>query len=70
MSGTKTKTIQFYECEHQGDLDSYTEDLIACGIKVISESVNHEAELGTVQIEYTDEQWQKFINTNAYEYLN
>lgn len=67
-------TLHFYECEHQGDMDTYLEDVRASGATVLSSNVNHDAETGSTEItvpdEDRDEFWKKFKETNAYEYLN
>ena len=35
-------TIQFSECEHHGDLDTYTDDLKASGAKIMSTEVDED----------------------------
>ena len=52
----KTATIRFCECEHDGDLDNYLDDLRSAGAKVIGSSVDPEEEMGTVSVEFEDEQ--------------
>lgn len=65
-------TVQFYECEHQGDLDHYLDDLTSCGASIIKKEINYEAEIGEVLIEVNDSKlfWNKFKETDSYEFLN
>ena len=65
-------TLEFYECEHQGDLDHYTDDVLSCGASIIKKEINYEAEIGKVLIEVNDSKlfWNKFKETESYEFLN
>jgi len=62
-------TLEFHECEHEGDLDHYIDDLPRC--KVISTNINKSAEIGTVVIRVHDRKkfWDEFRETEAYEFL-
>lgn len=62
-------TIQFSECEHDGDLDRYKDDLRAAGATIVSSQVNHDAEEGTVVIEIQDKKafLLNFQMTDSYE---
>ena len=47
-------TIVFGECEHDGDLNRYEEDLVACGAKIIGREINDDSEEGYVLVEVVD----------------
>ena len=49
-----TKTISFSECEHDGDLGNYEDDLQNSGAKIISSTCDSESETGEVTIEVAD----------------
>jgi hypothetical protein len=70
----RTATIQFYECEHDGDLDTYIEDLTNSGFSVSGATVNEDAEIGTCTIEAPEEEWAtcvaKFKETDSFGFLN
>jgi hypothetical protein len=63
-------SLEFYECEHNGDLDNYIEDIESCGGCVINSSINLEAEIGYVMIEHSPDFWDKFKETDAFNFLN
>ena len=42
--------MHFSECEHQGDLDWYIEDINNSGGEVASSEINHEAETAEVVV--------------------
>lgn len=67
-------TLEFYECEHEGDMEMYTSDLQASGFSIGREEINYEAETGTVEISAPKDQWkeclEKFKKTEAYLFLN
>lgn len=67
----KKITLNFYECEHQGDLDTYINDLPK-GTRVISKSIDYDDETGTVVIEVDNVAifWVEFGKTDAYQFLN
>lgn len=56
----RRREVHFYECEHDGDLDNYANDLMESGATVVSSSCNHEAETGIIVIEVSD--FASFIN--------
>jgi len=64
--------LSFYECEHQGDLDTYIKDIVDCGGKIIAQVVNPEAETGHVVVHVEDKKafWTLFKETYAYDFLN
>lgn len=68
----KTITLTFYECEHEGDLDNYADDVRECGGKVIDSEINEDAEIGrlTVQVEDKATFLAKFKETDAAQFLN
>lgn len=59
--------INFYECEHGGDLDKYINDLHACGASVVNCEPNYEAETAEVEISVDDKNvfFEKFFKTDA-----
>jgi len=69
---TMRKSIEFYECEHGGDLENYLSDMRDCGATIISSYVDSEDEIGyvTYEVENSDDFIYKFINTEAYEFVN
>jgi hypothetical protein len=68
----KTLTLEFYECEHGGDLNNYMEDIIECGGKIIDSDIDYEAEIGEVVVEVEDEKAfnKLFEETDSYDFLN
>lgn len=62
-------TIIFDECEHDGDLHHYLNDLIQSGAKIISYSSNNDCETGNVfvSIENYELFITKFKETDSYE---
>jgi hypothetical protein len=47
-------TINFYECEHDGDLSSYINDIVLSGGKIKYSEPNFEAEIAEVIVEVDD----------------
>jgi hypothetical protein len=68
----ETLHIEFYECEHQGDLDNYIEDILESGGEVVTSEINYEAEIGFVRIEVLDKKdfVEKFSQTESYDFIN
>ena len=62
--------IQFYECEHDGDLQNYIEDIEQSGGEVLDSSLNYEAEVGSVKVKIDDTFLDKFKETDAYQFIN
>ena len=64
--------LEFYECEHNGDLDYYLDDIIECGGKIVSSSVDHDSEIGhvVVAVKNRKEFITKFQETDASQFLN
>jgi len=54
------KTITFYECEHDGDLNNYTNEIIECGAKIVSTDPDFDEETCEVEISVTD--YEKFYS--------
>jgi len=52
--------ITFSECEHQGDLNNYADDVRESGGTILEESVNTDIEEGTILVEVEDK--QTFVN--------
>lgn len=55
------KTLIFSECEHEGDLRNYEDDLRDSGATIISSECNYEAETGTIEIEIDDKDYKSFV---------
>lgn len=68
----KTAVIRFGECEHEGDLDNYADDLEKSGAKILSSYVNEDAECGTIKIEVENVQkfLEEFKKTDSYCFSN
>lgn len=66
----KTIRIHFYECEHEGDLGDYKEDIRACGGRILNSGLNYEAETGWVDVEIDDTFMPKFKQTSACGFSN
>ena len=68
------KSIEFYECEHGGDLENYLSDMRDCGATIISSYVDSEDEIGYVTYEVDEDNLEtfmdKFKDTEAYDFVN
>jgi hypothetical protein len=62
--------LHFCECEHNGDLDNYKDDIRASGGKVVGSELNYEAETGWVDVEIDETFWDKFKQTDSYGFSN
>lgn len=62
--------LEFYECEHYGDLENYMDDIRACGGTIESSSIDIDSEIGVVECTVPDDFERKFKTTNSYEFLN
>ena len=47
-------TLCFYECEHDGDLNEYLDDIRESGGQVINSDLNYDAETADVEVELGD----------------
>ena len=69
----KPHTVEFYECEHEGDLDIYCDDLRASGANIGETSINADAEIGKVTFTVEGD-WSKFVTafkkTESFDFLN
>jgi hypothetical protein len=63
--------VTFSECEHDGDMENYADDIRSCGGKIISTSVNPDAEEGTAVFEVEDKATfvEKFKQTDSYGFI-
>jgi hypothetical protein len=61
----------FDECEHQDDLDEFIKDIVQCGGRIISSSVDYENDTGTVVFEVDDPKAFRaaFATTNAADFV-
>jgi hypothetical protein len=61
----------FTECEHNGDLENYSDDVRKAGGTIISSRVDPEAEEGYMTLEVDDEAefWDKFNKTDASDFV-
>ena len=65
------ETLIFSECEHEGDLDHYIDDITKSGGKVLMSKINYDTESAEVVVEYEEDEFlEKFINTNAFQFSN
>lgn len=64
------KTILFTECEHNGDLQNYIEDLELAGAKIIQEIPDFDAEEARVIIEVENIENFKiaYMVTDSYDF--
>jgi len=64
-------TLTFSECEHQGDLNNYSDDIHKCGGTIVQFHVDTENEEGTVIIlvENKDAFMNEFKKTEAYNFM-
>lgn len=53
------RTIFFRECEHEGDVDHYAEEVIAAGAKIIRTTLNEDAETCAMEVEVGN--WEAFF---------
>ena len=51
-------TAYFHECEHEGDLDNYIEDLHNSGATILNSDLNYEEE--TAEVEFAVEDIENF----------
>jgi hypothetical protein len=67
----KIYRLTFSECEHDGDLDNYKDDIISSGGKIVDSGVNHDEESGWVKVEIEDKDafLAKFRETDAYGFM-
>lgn len=58
------KTIWFTECEHEGDMRNYIDDLYECGAVVVSSKLNSDAETCEIVVDFaSEEKKDKFLET-------
>jgi len=71
-SMSTTMTVSFYECEHEGDLENYVEDLLTAGAKVLATTLNEQAETGSATIEVADRAAfiKRFQLSNSYGFAS
>lgn len=65
-------TVVFYEVEHEGDLEPILEDISRCGGKVLSSSINDEAETARVTFEVANKKAfrEAFMKTESAGWLD
>jgi hypothetical protein len=63
--------VTFSECEHDGDMENYADDIRACGGRIISTNVDPDAEEGTAVFEVDDKPAfvEKFKQTDAWGFM-
>lgn len=67
----KRTTIYFTECEHNGDLDEYIDDITRSGGKVTDAKINIEEETAMVHVDIFDDDFaERFRKTNAFDFSN
>lgn len=62
--------INFHECEHDGDLDTYKNDIRNAGGKILSSEINYDEESAVVHIEIDDSFMHKFKGTDSFGFSN
>lgn len=65
----KNVILSFYECEHNGDLEMYVEDVEISGGVIEDTHVDMLNETGTIECNISNDFWHKFKTTSAYEFL-
>lgn len=70
--GKELITIYFSECEHQGDLDNYIEDIENCNGHVSDYIFDHDNETAECIVEVIDESifLSEFENTDSYGFFH
>lgn len=51
---SRTLHLRFYECEHQGDLQTYLEDLRSAGAAILAHQLEPDVEEAVVRIQVED----------------
>ena len=63
-------TLHFHECEHQGDLDNYLNDLMDSSATILTSEINYDEETAEVVVEVVA--YGIFLNifedTDSYEF--
>jgi hypothetical protein len=62
------KAITFSECEHDGDVNNYKQDLIDSGATIIEVNPDFDSEEVTIVIDYEKDFIDKFKETNSYDF--
>ena len=64
--------LSFGECEHEGDMNTYIDDLHKSGASVLEYEIDEDEEEGTVQIVIDDlsEFLAKFRKTESFGFCN
>ena len=68
-------TLEFYECEHDGDVRRICEDLESCGANIVSTSLNQETEIATITFKIKENSSmaafrRAFQQTESYGFIN
>ena len=65
-----TFNIYFSECEHDGDLDNYADDIRKADGIVVSTLLDYDGEEGKITVETSDFKsfMEKFKQTKSYDY--
>ncbi len=63
-------SIEFFECEHEGDLARYIRDIERAGGRVVRKRLDSDGEHGEVEVEVTDmyDFSARFRKTPAFEF--
>lgn len=64
-------TINFYECEHNGDLDNYKDNVRESGGDILNSGLDYEAEIGwvKVQVDNIEDFKEKLSKTDAWDFI-
>ena len=65
-------TLYFTECEHNGDLQNYIEDIQLSGGRIIDTDIDIHEETCSIKFEFDnkDEFLKNFMVTDSYEFSN
>ena len=64
--------LRFEECEHEGDMSNYVEDLIKSGAKVKNKNLDYEEECCEIIVEIDDYEafYKKFERTFSFAFTH
>jgi hypothetical protein len=63
------QTITFSECEHEGDVENYKQDLIKSGATILEVTPNFDEEEVTIVIEVDKYFTDEFKKTDSYNFI-
>lgn len=68
-------TLRFRECEHEGDLEDYAQDVGRCGGSIVGSELNSDAETGALYVQFRNEAEQsrffdQFRHTDSFDFCS